>query len=145
MCNGDSSRVAQGGAIAVLSPSHRQIECPRSGTLAGRLYFQQGIGASNRTAIRFEGIDNSHPEVLRGCQITIHDHGNLLRPVDHRDEGIRFAFQPTSSGERSTAHMEYEKELVLSVGGDGIIGRRISVFKDDPTRILLAEGVVGWN
>lgn len=75
------------------------------------------------------------------------DHGNLLRPVDYRDEGIRFAFQPTSSGPvlNSIAHMEYEKGLDLSVGGDGIIGRRISVFKDDSSRVLLAEGVVGWN
>lgn len=45
----------------------------------------------------------------------------------------------------SIAHMEYEKGLDLSVGGDGIIGRRISVFKDDSSRVLLAEGVVGWN
>jgi len=41
--------------------------------------------------------------------------------------------------------MEYEKKLDLSVGRDGIIGRRISIFKDDSSRILLAEGVVGWN
>ncbi|KAE9966891.1 hypothetical protein EG328_008539 [Venturia inaequalis] len=145
MCSGDPSRVAQGGAIAVLSPSHRRIEYQYPATLAGRLYFQQGIGASKRTAIRFEGVDDSHPELLKGCQITIHDHGNLLRPVDYRDEGIRFAFQPTSSGTTSIAHMEYEKELDLSVGGDGIIGRRVSVFTDDGSRVLLAEGVVGWN
>lgn len=77
--------------------------------------------------------------------ISSSDHGNLLRPVDYRDEGIRFAFQPTSSGTTSIAHMEYEKELELSVGGDGIIGRRVSVFTDDGSRVLLAEGVVGWN
>lgn len=75
------------------------------------------------------------------------DHGDLLQPVDYRDEGIKFAFQPTSPGPTlgSIAHMEYEKELDLGVGGDGIIGRRISVFKDDPSKVLLAEGVVGWN
>lgn len=75
------------------------------------------------------------------------DHGNLLRTVDYRDDGIRFAFQPTSTGPTldSIAYMEYEKELDLGVGGDGIIGRRVSVFKDDSSRVLLAEGVVGWN
>ncbi|QDS73992.1 hypothetical protein FKW77_008625 [Venturia effusa] len=146
MCNGESTRVAQGGAIAVLSSSLRQVGCQCPTTLAGRLYFQQGTGTS-RTAIRFEGADGSHPGLLNGCQITIHDHGNLLKPVDYRDEGIKFAFQPTSSGPamHSTAHMEYEKKLDLGVGGDGIIGRRISIFKDASSGVLLAEGVVGWN
>jgi hypothetical protein len=79
--------------------------------------------------------------------MSFNDHGNLLRPVDYRDQGIRFVFRPACVAPTldSVAHMEYEKKLDLSVGRDGIIGRRISIFKDDSSRILLAEGVVGWN
>jgi hypothetical protein len=42
----------------------------------------------------------------------------------------------------SIAHMEYEKELDLSVGGDGITCRRISIFKSGSSRILLTEETV---
>jgi hypothetical protein len=45
----------------------------------------------------------------------------------------------------STAQMEFSEALDLNVGGNGIIGRRISIFQDMTMTSLLAEGVIGWN
>jgi len=33
----------------------------------------------------------------------------------------------------------------FGVGGDGIIGRRVSVFEDSLDREPVVEGVIGWN
>jgi hypothetical protein len=40
---------------------------------------------------------------------------------------------------------EIDQCLDLGVGGDGIIGRRISIYEDAMLRRHVAEGIVGWN
>jgi len=41
--------------------------------------------------------------------------------------------------------MDLKMPLELKVGGKGVIGRRLSVFKDRELRQRVAEGVIGWN
>jgi hypothetical protein len=38
-----------------------------------------------------------------------------------------------------------EHQLLLQVGGDGIVGRRIAVSSPDTSSSLIAEGIVGFN
>jgi hypothetical protein len=52
--------------------------------------------------------------------------------------------QPTSSSQvflqRSTTACE---RLQLGVGGDGVVGRRVSVL--DQSRTVVGEGIIGWG
>jgi hypothetical protein len=75
------------------------------------------------------------------------DHGDLSRTIDQDERGMRFTFRPSEciTTVSSTVQMEFDKVMNLSVGGDGIIGRRISIFQDISMKALLAEGVIGWN
>jgi hypothetical protein len=41
--------------------------------------------------------------------------------------------------------MALEQNLELSVGGSGIIGRRLSVYHFDITDFPVAEAIIGWN
>lgn len=44
-----------------------------------------------------------------------------------------------------TTQSKLAKDLLIQVGGDGIIGRRVSVSFSDSPSICLAEGIVGFN
>jgi hypothetical protein len=43
------------------------------------------------------------------------------------------------------AAWQLDQPLNLGVGGNGIIGRRISIFEDAMLKRHIAEGIVGWN
>ena len=42
----------------------------------------------------------------------------------------------------STGLVTLDSRLVLGVGGDGIIGRSVSMVRGD---VVLGEGIIGWN
>jgi hypothetical protein len=41
--------------------------------------------------------------------------------------------------------MLIKQQLNLTVGNDGVIGRRVSVYSDESMQTILSEGVIGWN
>lgn len=49
------------------------------------------------------------------------------------------------SSDDSTIHAALMQNLPLEVGGDGIIGRRMSVSPMDSPSSYIAEGIVGFN
>lgn len=49
------------------------------------------------------------------------------------------------STQDSRISWELDQYLDLGVGGNGIIGRRISIYEDAMLRRHVAEGIVGWN
>jgi len=74
------------------------------------------------------------------------EYGDLSSPADQAGSLHLIDFDPKqmlSCG--SSAQMHLTKQLNLGVGDGGIIGRRISVFKDASMRVRIAEGVIGWN
>jgi hypothetical protein len=76
--------------------------------------------------------------------ISTSDHKDLLLTVGFRDQGIRFVLHSASIASilNINAHIEYEEILELSVSRDGLIGRRMLMFKSDSSKVLLAETVV---
>lgn len=71
------------------------------------------------------------------------EHGDLSQPSTPGTHLRIFVFRP--SMKEVSALMDLDRELNLGVGGDVIIGRRISVFRDESWRTALAEGIIGWN
>lgn len=86
---------------------------------------------------------------------TIHNHcrvnkrisesGDLSRPAEESGIFSKFTFFPLASPASASSQMELNESFVLGVGDIGIIGRRISVFKDPAMTARVAEGVIGWN
>lgn len=37
------------------------------------------------------------------------------------------------------------QQLLLEVGGDGVIGRRVAISSQGPAKTCMAEGIVGFN
>jgi hypothetical protein len=76
----------------------------------------------------------------------ISEKGDLSIPFHQAGFLHRFelaARHRTNSG--SCDQWELDQYLDLGVGGNGIIGRRISIFEDAALERQLAEGIVGWN
>lgn len=72
--------------------------------------------------------------------------GDLTRPIETTSSLHQFHFVPKLLPERhGYAEMKLRGQLELGVGGNGVIGRRISIFQDAAMSVRLAEGVVGWN
>ncbi|KAK7714514.1 hypothetical protein SLS63_011767 [Diaporthe eres] len=44
-----------------------------------------------------------------------------------------------------TQGQQIRQQLLLEVGGDGVIGRRIAISSQGPSKTCMAEGIVGFN
>lgn len=75
------------------------------------------------------------------------EHGDLSQAPMPSACLHRFVFLPREEGTPFDhfANMDLSLDLDLGVGGDGVIGRRISVYKDEGMRMAIAEGIIGWN
>ena len=72
--------------------------------------------------------------------------GDMSLPLDQA--GFLHTFALDGKGRtdgRAMTSWEIPQSLNLSVGGTGIIGRRISIYEDAMLRRQVAEGIVGWN
>lgn len=69
------------------------------------------------------------------------DYGDSLSLVGYGDQGIGFVFRPASVAPTfdSIAHMEYEKELDLSVGGDVSLAGGYRYLKAVPPECYLRK------
>lgn len=144
-----TSRKTQGGTTAVLSPLST-LDHERKETLEGELCFQNDDGAVARYC-------GKNVDALTGCVVVIQlvpvspmlmvhvsiltrrsEHGDLSQPSTPGAHLHQFVFRPSMND--VSALMDLDRELNLGVGGDVIIGRRISVFRDESLRTDLAEG-----
>ncbi|KAF2140936.1 uncharacterized protein K452DRAFT_359358 [Aplosporella prunicola CBS 121167] len=162
MCNGscNSAKLSTGGTIAVLRPTacisaasapvddllhtaNPAVECDL-------LFENSGDHAGNTQAI-FRTKDGSRFDAFRGHFMVIHRDGDARNAASLREDmrnalhtiEISAAPDATASG---LARMELPEELQLSVGGQGVIGRRVSIMtgmRDSGARV--AEGIIGWN
>ncbi|KAL1856891.1 hypothetical protein VTK73DRAFT_8214 [Phialemonium thermophilum] len=120
--------------------------CRRSQSILGNLIFLDPSEPHSQRAthVRFtphEAVDRSHPLLF-----SIYSSGDLTRPTDESTLLHRFAL-PDSWARGEVADVALDKPVSLSIGGEGIIGRRVSM---DQARAggrepLLADGVVGYN
>ena len=66
MCNGSSTRVAQGGSIAVIRPVPTRAAHDNQPQIHGSFYFRDGSGVGTTDAI-FEADDESSRRAIDGC------------------------------------------------------------------------------
>ncbi|CAO2657237.1 Nn.00g033630.m01.CDS01 [Neocucurbitaria sp. VM-36] len=138
MCNGHSTRISQGGSIAVLRPTSHFVGT-RSEDDMFLLFSNQS--ASLGTSVEFKGLEE-HLQQDRHW-IVIHRDGDLSATSQSAPADPLCTF-PLTSGLDST--MQLPQRLDLGVGNAGIIGRRISVIAGSTQGTLtLAEGIIGWN
>ncbi|EME79400.1 uncharacterized protein MYCFIDRAFT_212209 [Pseudocercospora fijiensis CIRAD86] len=121
MCNGSSSRPSQGGTIAILKPTQ-----PSSHHHELSLRLINTDSESQTTAI-VHGLNG-------GGHFIVHRDGDLTsqQPLD---ASVLHEFQVTKD-EFLAPRMD------LGVGGDGVIGRRVSLIQN---QILVGQGIIGWN
>ncbi|KAF2691766.1 hypothetical protein K458DRAFT_398179 [Lentithecium fluviatile CBS 122367] len=147
MCNGSSSRVSQGGSIAVLrstSPAH-QSDAREDMRLLFSNSTQALLGRAG-TQVEFQGWETSGYTISRDrCWVVIHRDGDLSTlttpPLSESIPFFSFSLE-----NNSVSVMQLPQTLDLGVGDSGIIGRRVSVMTSSRAGPrTVAEGVIGWN
>ncbi|EUC41486.1 hypothetical protein COCMIDRAFT_29735 [Bipolaris oryzae ATCC 44560] len=155
MCNGESTRVTQGGSIAVLhptppSPGRRTRSSSSSSSSSSSifsssddetqqeeilLYFTNPLSKTSGTNVEMAGFDQ---QSTHAAWVVIHRDGDLSSSTCSATSA--FCSFPIKS---QNGQWELEDKLELGVGERGIIGRRVSVLSG--AREVLAQGVIGWN
>ncbi|EDU49819.1 oxoglutarate iron-dependent oxygenase protein [Pyrenophora tritici-repentis] len=137
MCNGTSTRVSQGGSIAVLRPTHHLIRTHSEEDML--LFFSNRFSAPG-TSVEFQGLDES---ILQDIHwVVIHRDGDLTNAPEKVSTNPLYSF----SLDARPLRMQLPQRLDLGVGERGIIGRRVSVMVGSfEGPLTLAEGIIGWN
>ncbi|KAF2438674.1 hypothetical protein P171DRAFT_397741 [Karstenula rhodostoma CBS 690.94] len=146
MCNGSSTRMSQGGSIAVLRPSRDMRDAsPDQHDSEVRLLFSnrsRTLLGDAGTQVELQGWDETNSVFQRRSWVVIHRDGDLSAS-EARPAVPFFSFD---LGSRESCTVELPETLNLGVGDTGIIGRRVSVMTGSKRGPLtVAEGIIGWN
>ncbi|KAH6878449.1 hypothetical protein BKA58DRAFT_96088 [Alternaria rosae] len=138
MCNGSSSRVSQGGSIAVLRPtSHLARTHPEQEMV---LFFTNPLSKCG-TNVECQGLNDVFQQDSH--RLVIHCDGDLCSSQHQSASDALYTFEIDSP---QRGFMQLPEKLHLGVGDKGIIGRRISVMtRSTQHPLTLAEGILGWN
>ncbi|KAI1194738.1 hypothetical protein F5X97DRAFT_264605 [Nemania serpens] len=150
MCGDNHSRKSIGGALAVLSPPPSQLgTC--SVPMAGQLVFHnRKVEGTIATYASFTADSSCEARLttMDSCLVRIHETGDLTRPATTSPSWTTFYSKPVIEvlgGEAKwSMEVELEQPMKIEVGGDGIIGRRVSVWTHQGTGPV-SEGIVGYN
>ncbi|KAH8673508.1 hypothetical protein BX600DRAFT_455445, partial [Xylariales sp. PMI_506] len=155
MC-GNSSRKSFGGALAILNLSHIEqngdsfhAHTRRAPLMAGRLIFVDcGEGSQSTTRAMFIPEERLSEIMGQSCTVGIHKTGDLTTSAIISPFIYKFPLQKTLSrsdcgSEMATMEAELSQPLELGVGGDGIIGRRVTIWAPDAIEPI-AEGIIGY-
>ncbi|KIW07304.1 uncharacterized protein PV09_02154 [Verruconis gallopava] len=146
MCPGSSSRTSGGGTIAVLSTPISQRQAPPANVFEGEIYFHPSSTLSRGTTASFKSRTPHAALTAVPYYVVIHQKGDLSMPVGQAGLLHRFRIPPQQAvPAESLYRWDLDQVLNLSVGGDGIVGRRISIFEDVGLQRQVAEGIIGWN
>ncbi|KAM0717118.1 hypothetical protein Q7P37_006970 [Cladosporium fusiforme] len=145
MCNGASSRVTQGGTIAFLQPSPTS-NTPQRPHLPRSLSLHLTTNPStSQTSATVTGLEPSpeHPnQAYPESYIVIHRDGDLSSNSCQTETSILHRF-PLPTLARHGQAFDLAQKLDLGVGGEGIIGRRVSFVMGREG--VVGEGILGWN
>ncbi|EMR68174.1 hypothetical protein MGN70_002462 [Eutypa lata] len=167
MCGPNLPRPSLGGALAVLNSPSGENRSPVP-TLCGSLVFhspRSGASSSIATHATFTPLlrsgsvhqDTSGDEEevdMADYVVGIHASGDLLKPAFQSPILHHFGFREgvITANNRPTSRAETEilltTPLEIGVGGDGIIGRRVTVWRRSGIadgEFPVAEGIVGYN
>ncbi|GAB7357161.1 hypothetical protein MBLNU459_g8154t1 [Dothideomycetes sp. NU459] len=136
MC-GDSSRTVQGGTIAVLKGINNMPDI--------NLLFHSS-DPTTTTATFQSAARDAHGDLER-CQIVIHRDGDLRAQLDRSNILHSFSLGADSTTQRPGFDVfQLPAKLDLGAGGDGVIGRRVSLVRRSAMgATVLRQGIIGWN
>ncbi|KAK5171916.1 uncharacterized protein LTR77_003553 [Saxophila tyrrhenica] len=139
MCNGQSTRTSEGGVIAILKAPSTKSRPPLHREWSMRLQGDHSTGGTSACIDGFdEGVDGSP---ING-HLVIHRDGDLRSlPSSTEESSILHRITLPKSFKAGTPFLLHSK-LDLGVGGDGIIGRRVSLLTGGG---VLGEGIAGFN
>ncbi|RVD80185.1 uncharacterized protein DFL_008090 [Arthrobotrys flagrans] len=134
MCHGHSSRQSEGGAIAILRGQGRQ-----SGTLFNAKITLKNPEEDIPTQATFLFEKANRIPSLGSCTLIIHQDGNLNYEDTSREPLHHIPFDLY---EDHVCEVSLPSRLDLGVGGQGVIGRKMSLMN---SRQVIAQGIIGWN
>ncbi|KAF2797083.1 hypothetical protein K505DRAFT_322852 [Melanomma pulvis-pyrius CBS 109.77] len=147
MCNGFSSRISQGGSIAVLRPTKSFPSICLGAGEELRLLFSNQSG-DDSTQVEFRGWEGKRRMWENGYWVVIHRDGDLNAPASKSaiNQTTANPFLSFSLEKHATSITQLRQRLDLRVGDSGIIGRKVSVMTSSiEGPMAVAEGIVGWN
>ncbi|KAK6343845.1 hypothetical protein TWF696_009934 [Orbilia brochopaga] len=137
MCNGHSSRVSEGGAIAILrgQGSHTGAHFNAKITL-------QNLEEDIPTRATFLFEKSSRFPYLDACSLVIHRDGDLNSHNGPSRAPLHCIPFDICAAEDCACEINLPSRLDLGVGNSGVIGRKMSLMN---SRQVIAEGIIGWN
>ncbi|KAI7778992.1 hypothetical protein LA080_001422 [Diaporthe eres] len=131
------------GALAVVSD--------RSGLeqdLSGRIMFFNDVDSKSTLATHVKFLPAKGKQIRHDLTLTIFSTGDLTVPASECKQIESFTLPMTFRPdvvEPSPLESRLGQQLLLEVGGDGVIGRRIAISSQGPSKTCMAEGIVGFN
>ncbi|KAL1305578.1 hypothetical protein AAFC00_007183 [Neodothiora populina] len=172
MC-GDSSRITFGGTIAILKADETTTTSEATESLPDiSLLFNSSLDDSefpyttatfSSSPLKAGSQTSMRDDEFETCRIVIHRTGDLRLNTSNRFEREAletedilhsFVFGPRSEGHKNTAATRNNNEnsfllpakLDLGVGGDGVIGRRVSLVRQTSYGTsVMRHGIIGYN
>ncbi|KAF4344356.1 hypothetical protein FBEOM_1750 [Fusarium beomiforme] len=143
MCGPENTNRPRGGALAALNPPINSISSNICGDLA---FHTPGSPSSSRaTHARLTPSEECSMKGFSDLYVVIHSSGDLTRNANECGLFRQFSLE-TSSKSHDYVELPLQGPLSLEVGGDGIIGRRVSVYSRLASGDkIVAEGIVGFN
>ncbi|KAH8909223.1 hypothetical protein BR93DRAFT_539619 [Coniochaeta sp. PMI_546] len=142
MCGTDTS-------IAVRVGARVDLFSKSQGPFVGSLLFLDPSVPESTTAthVRFTSASAQPLRHKSHMLVSIHSIGDMTRPSHQSGMFQQFSLSPDPKQGHSL-DTALEKPLLLNVGGDGIIGRRVSMLQHHSQHVQgppVAEGIVGFN
>ncbi|POS71047.1 hypothetical protein DHEL01_v210557 [Diaporthe helianthi] len=146
MCGGserDLDDPKRHGALAVVEGTSA-ARGPDPKSLAGQLLFFNATDQRSPVATHVRFTPSPSCCMQHDLNLTIFSTGDLTVPSADCKELESFTI-PRQRSSGNPFETRLEQQLLLQVGGDGIIGRRIAVSSASTSSPSIAEGVVGFN
>ncbi|KAM0558302.1 hypothetical protein ACHAPJ_004996 [Fusarium lateritium] len=143
MCGPETTDRPRGGALVALNPPVNSFS-----SICGDLAFHTpgSPASSSATHARLTPSEDCSMKEFTNLQVVIHSSGDLTRNASECGLFRQFSLQtpPTS---QEFVELPLQGPLSLGVGGDGIIGRRVSLYSRlaSGQDKIVAEGIVGFN
>ena len=137
MCSGNLPAAPESADLIAIIHPERSSRPSAHRTLSGRLRLSNSH-TKDTTTTHFQNEAITHPAPLTQGTLSFHIH-RFGQPIcEDLENPIMHSFPMTQSFER-LSHLG--RRLDLSVGGEGIIGRTVSIT--DEQGELLGQGIIG--
>ncbi|KAF5539850.1 hypothetical protein FMEXI_8708 [Fusarium mexicanum] len=141
MCGPGYTNRPRGGALAALNPPINSI----SSNICGDLAFHTPGSPSSSRATHARLTPSEECSIKGFSDLYVVIHGDLTRNASECGLFRQFSLH-TSPTSREYVELPLQGPLSLEVGGDGIIGRRVSLYSRLASGDkIVAEGIVGFN